>query len=85
MAVASVSVTVRPAMTGAVAPSATGPTVPSRGVRLTANAAFARLAAAARVSSKVMTSDVPFTVADANAGAVVSGAASMPLMRMDRE
>ena len=68
---ASVSVTVLPEMAGAVLLSAAVASVPPR-VRSTVKAELASEAAAARSSEKVMTSDVPSTVAEANVGAVVS-------------
>ena len=74
-AVARVRVTVFPLMTGAVVLSMTGASVPFNGVFFTVKALLAREAAAARSSSKVMTSEAPFAAADANAGAVVSAAA----------
>ena len=67
---ASVSVTVAPPIDGVPARD-TVASLPPR-VRFTVNAPLARLAAAARSSSNVMTSVVPFTVAESTAGAVVS-------------
>ena len=51
--------------------------LPPDGVFFTVNAPLARLAAGARVSSKVMTSAVPSTVAELTVGAVVSGACAV--------
>ena len=74
MTVARVRVTVGPAIEGGtVVLKGTVSCMPSRGVFFTANAAFAKFAAAARSSSKVRTKDAPFTSADANTGAVTSG------------
>ena len=52
--------------------------VPLCSVFLTAKASFASDAAAARVSSKVMVSVAPFTVAEEKAGAVMSCACAAP-------
>ena len=74
-AVARVRVTVLPLMTGAVALSVTVSSVLPT-VFLTVKALLPREAAAARVSSKVMTREAPFAAADSNAGAVVSADSS---------
>ena len=75
-AVARVRVTVLPLMTGAVVVlSVTVVSVPPA-VFLTVKALLPREAAAARVSSKVMTREAPFAAADANEGAVASADSS---------
>ena len=67
-AVASVSVTVDPEMEGLPLSVCVVPPLPF----FTVKAPFAREAAAPRSSLKVITSDVPFTVAETNVGFVVS-------------
>ena len=57
---------------------------PPDGVFFTVKALLARLAAGARFSSKVMTRDAPFAAADANAGAVLSVGARVPLTAIFR-
>ena len=81
-AAASVRVTVRPLMTGAVALRATSCSLPFRGVFFTPKALFARLAAAARSSLKVIVSDVPSTAADETVGAVVSATVLIAINRV---
>ena len=78
-AVASVSVTVAPETAGVSARGAAC-SVPPRGVFFTANTVFASVAAA-RASSKVITSDVPVTVAELTDGAVVSDDSTVTVTR----
>ena len=68
---ASVSVTVASLIDGEPL-NVTVSSLPEAGVFFTSNALFARFAAAARFSLKVITSDAPSTAAELTAGAVVS-------------
>ena len=71
-AVASVSVTILPAIAGAVLPSVCVASEPPAGVFFTVNALFARLAAAARSSLKTSTRFVSAACADTRRGAAAS-------------